>query len=87
MITNGLLFLLYMIVLILTRPLLLFPDVSIESGFGSAIATATSYLANFNQILPLTTLFQIIGLIIIIEIAISGYKIVMWIIKKIPGVN
>lgn len=84
MITSGILYMIYGVVWLIVSPILLLPDVSISSGFSTALTTAISYISVFDSILPITTLFIIIGLIMGIEIAIAVYKIIMWVIRRIP---
>lgn len=84
MIISGILYFLYWIVLLLMSPILLLADVTLEAGAGLAITSAMAYIANFNDILPLLTLFEIIGIILGIEVIVAGYKIIMWILRRLP---
>jgi hypothetical protein len=65
----------------------LMPDVSLSDNVAASIATASSYLSGLNNFLPITTLFAIMGLVLTIEGAILGIKIVNWFIRKIPTIN
>lgn len=75
---------LFLIVSGLLYPIKKLDDVSVESGIGSAINNGIHYIANFNEILPLSTLFIIFGIILSIEASIGLFKIIMWIIRRFP---
>lgn len=86
MITNAILFTFYKLLNnVFLYPILVQPDVSLTSGVGSAIATAGTYLANINVIFPLSTLLICLGVILTMESVILIYKLVMWVIRRIPG--
>lgn len=85
MILDFLLYIIYSIVWLITYPLRLLADITVESGFASAIDTATHYLANLNSFLPLGTILTIFSLILAIELIVAIYKIIMWIIRRIPS--
>lgn len=87
MITNFLIYLLWTVVYGLTYPIRILSDVSLSADFTSAISTANNYISGLNYILPLSTLITIIGLFLGIEIFILSYKIVNWLIRKIPSIN
>lgn len=87
MITDLLLYLLYGVILVLTAPFRLLSNVSLSSDLTATITTAGSYLKAVNSILPIDTLLAIFGIILGYEVVILTYKIIMWIIKKIPGIN
>jgi len=87
MIINFLIFLLWGVIYGLTYPLRILSDVSLSSDFTSAISTANNYIAGLNYILPLPTLITIIGLFLVIEAFILLYKLINWLIRKIPTIN
>ena len=87
MIASALLFLAYGTLWLLTWPIRQFSDVVLPSGITTALVTARGYLDNLNQVIPLTTLLAVLGIFVIIEASIFGYKGVMWIIKRIPFLN
>jgi len=66
----------------------LFPS---GTGFPSQVHTASQtvggYVGIFDPIFPLDTLYQIIILVIIIEIAILGFKSIKWLVSYIPFVG
>lgn len=84
MIMSFILYIIYGLVWVLTAPFRLFADVSIETGIGGAISTATTYVASLNDIIPLSTAMICVGIIFGIELIVIAYKIVMWVIRRIP---
>jgi len=87
MILDFIIYLLWGITYGLTYPLRIMADVSLSTNFAETISTANNYLAGLNFILPLSTLMTIIGLFIGIEVAIFAYKLINWLIRKIPTIN
>lgn len=87
MITNALLFIIFLVVTTITSPLRLLADVALDSEFAISIATASTFLSAINAFLPMTTLFTIVGIFITFETLFFTYKLLMWVIKKIPTVN
>jgi hypothetical protein len=87
MISNFVLYLLYGVVYGLTYPIRILSDVSLSSDFTSTITTFNNYLAGLNFIFPLSTLITIIGLFLGIEVFILLYKIMNWLIRKIPMIS
>jgi hypothetical protein len=87
MITSGLLLIIYYFITALEYPITALPNVSLPANITSAITSANQYLASFNFIFPVSTFFAIFGLVLGIELAIIIYKIVMWVIKKIPTIS
>ena len=87
MITNAILFIIYLVILTVTAPLRLLNDVSLDSNFADSIITASSYVSVFNTLLPISTLLTIFGIFITFETLYVAYKTLMWVIKKIPTLN
>jgi len=87
MIITALLNLVYVFIQLILSPLALLGDVSLSSSFSSSIATAGGYYNSLNAILPMDTMITILGVFLAIEGAYVVYKIIMWIIKKIPTLN
>jgi hypothetical protein len=79
--------LIYLVVAALLSPITLLPNVVLNSGFGASITTGMGYLMSFDFIFPVGTLISLLGISVSIEVAYFAYKIIMWIIKKIPTVN
>jgi hypothetical protein len=84
MITSILLSFVYAFVWAVTSPIRLLPDVSLSSGISTAITTAGQYITPLNTVIPISTLLTIFGLVIGIEGSIFLYKVIMWIVKRIP---
>lgn len=84
MITNALIYIIYGLLYVLTFPLRLLPDVSLPADATSAITSIGTYLANANNVIPLTTLASVLASVIAIELAIFTYKSIMWGIKRLP---
>lgn len=87
MILDFILNVVYLVLKGLSSPLLLLPDVSLDSSIVSSISTFSEMLAGLNGFLPITTLLSIFAIALIVESALFIYRIVMWIIRKIPGVS
>lgn len=84
MITTFFLTIIYYTVRVLISPIFLLSDVSLTDGLGGQITEATHYVANVNQFFPLSTLFSVLAIIIGIEVVIASYKVIMWVIRRIP---
>jgi len=72
---------------LLTAPLRLLSDVVLPADIASAVTTANGYLSSFDEFLPISAIITILGLMFIIEIVIVGYRVVMWVLTKIPGIS
>lgn len=66
----------------------LFPN---STGFDSSVHTAFSslggYLEIWKPILPMSTVLFMLGIIILVELSIFGFKTFKWIISHIPYVG
>jgi len=62
------------------------PEVTVNSGIGSSIAKASSYIAGVYGFIPLiaTSLLAIIAFDIIFESSYLLYKVIYWIIRRFP---
>lgn len=87
MIGTAFLYLLYATIFTFTLPIRLFDDLALDSEFVSSISTASGYISAFNTFIPIGTLLTILGLFIAYELSYFTYKVVMWVIKKIPSIN
>jgi hypothetical protein len=87
MITDFLLKAFHALIYLLISPLRLLPDVSLESDFSQAIATAGEYISSLDAVFPVYALISAIGVLLIVEGGIFSYKGINWLIRKIPGVN
>lgn len=87
MITLGILSIIYAFIWTATYPLRFLSDVSLNSGITDAITTAGQYISIMGFVLPISTLASVIGIFLGIEASILTYKLIMWTIRKIPGIG
>jgi len=87
MITSALLKLIYYILLALISPFALLPDVSLSSSLTSSITTASGYISSFTAFFPVSTALQVFAAMLVIELATLTYKLIMWVLTKIPGIS
>ena len=87
MITDALIGIIYATIWLFTFPIRQLPNVALNSEIEAAMSEAGGYLGLVNQVFPVSTLLAIFGVVLSIEAAIFLYKIVMWIIRKIPGIS
>lgn len=74
----------YSVVSTLLSPITSLPDASLSSDVSNAFTQARGFLHALDFVLPYTTLFSIIGLVVAIEAGILVYKVIYWLIKRIP---
>ena len=86
---TAIIYILYGVLWLLMLPIRALPDAVLPTQLTAAIATVGQYIALLNQMLGTTTtaLIFIIGFLIAVEIGILTYKIIMWGIRKIPGIG
>jgi hypothetical protein len=87
MITTTLLYLLYGVIRILLLPFNLLPNAVLNASITTSLATAGTYIKSMDFIFPTSSFLTILGLIFGIEIVILTYKLIMWVIRKIPTIN
>ena len=87
MITSAILNMLYVFIYIITSPIRLFSDVTLNSNFTSSISTASGYLHSLNVLLPIDTVITILGVSLVFELVYLTFKAIMWVIKKVPTLN
>lgn len=87
MISTIILLILYTLIRIFTYPLTLLPDMTFNESFHTGLVATGNYLANLNAVFPLVTLFTVLGFILVIEKASLAFKIINWLIRKIPFIN
>ncbi len=87
MITDAILIINFFAIKVILSPLTLLPDATLPVDLTDAISTAGTYLAAVSSMLPITTFLLILGTVLAIESFIFSYKVIMWIIQKIPGIN
>ena len=87
MIITAILNLVYVFLGFILSPLSLLGDVSLNSNFASSLATASGYYHALNGILQMDTMIEILGISLAFEGGYLIFKLLMWIIKKIPMLN
>lgn len=87
MIITAILNVVYTFITFVLSPLTLLGDVVLNSNFTSAINTASGYYHSLNVVLPVDTMITILGISVTIEISYLTFKLIMWIIKKVPTIN
>ena len=87
MITNAVIQIIFIIVYGITAPLRLFEDVTLDNDFITSVTTASTYISAFDNFIPVTTLVTIFGIFLAFETIYFAYKLIMWLIKKIPTIN
>jgi hypothetical protein len=87
MITSIILNILFYLISFLLTPLRAFNDVVLSSNFSTSLATASGYYNSLNAILPMDTMIEILTLSLAIEGAYLLFKVIMWVIGKIPMIN
>ena len=87
MISSLILLLLFGVLVIVTAPLRLLPDVSLPVELTDAITTAGGHISSLNQVIPITTILIVLGIVLATEGFVFLYKSIKWVYNKIPGVN
>jgi len=65
----------------------LLPSGTLPSGVSASITYFISLMYRFNALLPVDTLFSVLGAFVVLEAAIVLFDLLMWILRKIPLVN
>ena len=84
MITSAFFYVIYGLVWLITLPIRNLADVAMSASFSNAVDTASGYIASFNEFIPIDTIAQILLLFLTIEGAVLTYKLIMWLIRRIP---
>lgn len=88
MIVTLFLTIVYAFIYALTAIFRLAPDVALSPSIAQSVATPVSLALSINDFFPVTeTLIIFTGVFVVYEVAYFGYKIIMWIIRKIPGIS
>jgi hypothetical protein len=87
MIFTGILKILYNAISFLIQPITNLSDASLSGSIGTSITTAGTYLKPFETFLPIGTMLIIFGIFLVFEFSYGVYKVIMWVIKKIPTIN
>jgi hypothetical protein len=85
MISGYLLYLLYWILMLITLPLRVLPDATLPSEFTGTIATASGYIMFMEDLVPMQNILQYLGLIVLFEVGILSWKLINWVLRRIPG--
>lgn len=85
MISGYLLFLLYWILMLITLPLRVLPDATLPAEFTGTIATGASYIMFMEDLVPMQNILQYLGLIVLFEVGILSWKLINWVLRRIPG--
>ena len=88
MIITAFLNIIYVFILGITYPLRILNDVTLPAEITTtAINTASAYYHSIDTILPIDTMIQILSISLTFESLYLIYKLIMWVIKKIPTIN
>lgn len=87
MITDILLASFAVIIQFIVSPLSLLPDATLDTRISTAFANVQGYISTMDPIFPIGTLLTVLGIIVLVEFAIFGYKALYWLIKKIPTIS
>lgn len=71
----------------ITQLLGLIPVMTFPAEFTDSLAQVSQYAGAVDNFLPITSIFLILGLMLVLEAGIISYKIIQWVIKKIPGIS
>lgn len=85
MIIQALIDIIYSVFSILTLPISIpaMPD-SVKQFIGTALDYITSGIALVGNFVDMAYLLSLFGIIIAVDVGMLLYKLVMWVIKKIP---
>lgn len=85
MIIDALISLLYSVFYILTLPIQIpsFPD-TVKTFLATAIDYMSSGVAIVGQFLDMEYLFLLFSLVMLVDVALLIYKLIMWVLRKIP---
>lgn len=84
MITSAILQLFYTILVFILTPILAQPNVVYGASTVANIAAASGYISSMNAYLPVDTILSIVGVLLGFEIVYGVYKIIMWVVRRLP---
>lgn len=87
MITTALIKIIYILVTIAVLPITALSDVALSTDFSAGIVNAKNYIIPLNMVLPIPTIAGIFAVFVLYETGYFGYKIIMWIIRRLPTQN
>lgn len=74
----------YSVLTTILSPILNLPDVSLPADITNAFVNMRSFLDATDFVIPYATITAIISLMVAIEAGIMAYKVIYWLIKRIP---
>lgn len=69
----------------ISYPLTFLPIATLSDEVNLGVDKAMFYLKPINSVIPVDTIFNIIAILMSIELAYFIYKGIMWVIKRIKG--
>lgn len=87
MIIYFLILIFYFLSNLIVSPLLLLPDVNLPTDFASNFSQIGQLLSILDIILPLGTILFLLGFVLSFEAFIILFKVINWVIKKIPTIS
>jgi len=78
---------LFLLIVVILTPILLLPNASLPVDLNTSLVAAGSYLKALDYFFPISTLFTILALYIVIEGGIMLWKLINWGLKKIPTIS
>lgn len=88
MISNFFIYIVYIFIFAITSVFRLAPDVSLPFGLTASISTASEYVSSLDAFFPVHELVTVlIGVFLVYESAYFAYKLIMWVIRKIPMIS
>ena len=63
------------------------PTGHLSSSFTSALTQLWGIINTFSYLIPVDTLLTLVGLVIAFDIAVLLWRVVNWVIRKIPGMQ
>lgn len=86
MITYFVIIIVLTIVKALIFPITFLTDASLSASVQATIGTAGAYVHKFDTFLPSTStaLYLLFGTLLVVELAIVTWKLIMWVIRRVP---
>lgn len=63
------------------------PVANLGQTFDATLTAVSGYTAALNAILPMSTILTLVGIFVGFEVAYTAYKVIYWVIKKIPTIS
>lgn len=80
--------LVYGLIYTITAPFRLAPLVTLPDVLTTAISQASSYARAIDNFFPVHEMFFIfLYVFVVYELTLFAYKLIMWVIRKIPGIS